>query len=108
MLSARSQNDHSQSQVEVSARNSLMPGKISIVQMIDSLATQKKLNSLKLSGRVTESKTQLDNSVKKEITGQGSARVSIGGHVGLKIRTNELNNLAQDISGRYNSYYRGF
>ncbi len=95
MLSGRSQNEKSLTNIEVSARNSLMPGRVSLIQMIDGLATQKKLNNIKLSSRNVESTT----SAKKELTTSLSARPN-SAFVDLKIKSNELTELAKDISGR--------
>lgn len=95
-MSARTSHNGDSARNTVSGTNSLMPGKISLVQMIDGLATQKKLSNLKLSSRFLVT-NQAENSIKKENT-MMSVRPNLA--LDLRIKNTELNGLAKDISGK--------
>lgn len=75
-------------------------GKVSLIQMIDNLATQKKLTGLKMaqSKDVPSARNPIRNQSSMVSARMASARQ--GGAVDLKIKPSELSNLTQEISSK--------
>ena len=84
---------------EKEADSSLIgPGKISLVRMIDNLATQKRISSIKLNEKPSNYGLSSLSSHRDPLR-QKSSRLNTTSNIDLKIDKHELSTFAQEVSG---------